>query len=384
MKKIPYAHQYIDLSDINAVRRAVASDWLTQGPRVKEFEEVLCGYTGAKYAVAVSSGTAALHLAMMALEIGRGDETVTSPITFSASANCAAYVGAVPRFADIDDNTCHIDIEKLRYLLRDSRRSNKVKVVVPVHFTGSVSDIAAIRDICDKNGIKIVEDAAHAVGSTYKTGGKWVKVGSCRHSDVTIFSFHPIKNITTGEGGAVLTNDKKIYEKVSRLRHHGICRPENGPKWFYDIPQIGFNYRITDFQCALGMSQMKKIDKMIKIRREIVDTYNNAFSGVEEIRLPHEIKNTRTAYHLYVIRIPAGARNRLYDYLMRKGILTQVNYIPVHLLTYYKKSFGYHMGDFPVAEKYFSECLSLPLYAGLSGQDQKRVIKEIKRFFGYE
>lgn len=382
MKTIPYAHQYIDRADIDSVRRAIKSDWLTQGPKVKEFEDVLCGYTGAKYAVSLSSGTAALHLAMMALGIGRGDEIVTSPITFSASANCAVYVGAIPRFADIDDATCHLDITKLRDILKVPSKRRRVKAIVPVHFMGTVVDIAEIKKLCDKYGIKIAEDAAHALGARYKSGKVWLKAGNCRHSDITIFSFHPIKHITTGEGGAILTNNKNIYESALRLRHHGICRHEGQPKWSYDIPQLGFNYRITDFQCALGISQMKKLDKMVKERRELVGSYNDAFRPINAIRLPYERNDTRASYHLYVIRVPAGRRNGLYDYLRGKDILTQVNYIPVHLLSYYMDRFGYGRGDFPAAEKYFDECLSLPLYAGLSGQDQKRVIKETIRFLG--
>lgn len=384
MRNISYGRHFIDRNDIKAVASVLKSDWLTQGPKVKEFEDALCGYTGAKYAVGVSSGTAALHLAMMALGIGRGDETITSPITFSASANCAVYVGAIPRFVDIDDVTYHLDIIKLKELLKVPSQRRRVKVVVPVHFMGMVIDIAGIRKICDKYGIKIVEDAAHALGSEYKVGREWFKVGSSRHSDITIFSFHPIKHITTGEGGAILTNNKKIYEWALRLRHHGIYRPSDQPKWFYDIPQIGFNYRITDFQCALGISQMKKLDKMVKVRRELVGSYNDAFSPIEEIRLPYEATCTKASYHLYVIRVPARKRNGLYDYLRSKNIFTQLNYVPVHLLSYYMDRFGYRRGDFPVAEKYFDECLSLPLYAGLSKQDQKKVIGETIRFLSHE
>ena len=384
MKHISYGRQFIDRSDIKAVIAALKSDWLTQGPKVKEFENALCKYTGAKYTVAVSSGTAALHLSMIALGIGRGDDTITSPITFSASANCALYVGATPKFVDIDDTTYHLDIEKLRDFLKIQSRRKRVKAVIPVHFMGTVIDIAEIKKICDRYGIKIVEDAAHALGSEYKTSRERLKVGSSRHSDMTIFSFHPIKNITTGEGGAVLTNTKKIYESVLRLRHHGISRPKNQAKWFYDIPQIGFNYRITDFQCALGISQMKKLDKMIEARRELVSFYNGAFGSMEEIRLPYEAANTKAAYHLYIIRVPARQRNRLYDYLRSRGIFTQLNYIPVHLFSYYRNKFGYGRGDFPIAEKYFDECLSLPLHAGLRKKYQKKVIDETIKFLSHE
>ncbi|MFH0840002.1 MAG: UDP-4-amino-4,6-dideoxy-N-acetyl-beta-L-altrosamine transaminase [Candidatus Omnitrophota bacterium] len=384
MKKILYAHQYIDSADIDSVHMALKSDWLTQGPKIKEFEDVLYNYAGAKYAVAVSSGTAALHLAMMALGIGKGDEIITSPITFSASANCAVYVGATPRFVDIDDATYHLDIKKLKDFLKVPSHRKKVKAIIPVDFMGTVIDTPAIMKVCDKYGIYIVEDAAHALGAEYRYNKEWLKVGSCRHCDITILSFHPIKHITTGEGGAILTNNKDVCEAALRFRHHGICRVKNKPKWMYDIPQPGFNYRITDFQCALGISQMKKLDKMVNVRRRLVGSYNDAFSLIEEIRLPYEAKDTKASYHLYTIRVPAARRNRLYDYLRGKGILTQVNYIPVHLLSYYKKNFGYKRGDFPVAERYFDECLSLPLHVGLSRQDQKKVIDETIRFFRNE
>ncbi len=384
MRPIPYGHQYIDSSDIDRVVKALKSDWLTQGPKVKEFEDSLCKYAGAKYAAAVSSGTAALHLAMMALNIGHGDDIITSPVTFSASANCAVYVGAAPRFVDIDDSTYHLDVEKLKTLLISSSMRKKIKAIIPVHFMGTVSDVAAIKKIADKYGIKIVEDAAHALGSEYTVNNKRLKVGSSRHSDMTIFSFHPTKTITTGEGGAILTNDRKIYDAVLRFRHHGIFRVAGRQKWFYDVSAVGFNYRITDIQCSLGVSQMKKLDKMAAMRRKIVSVYNDAFADVEEIRVPHERPGQKAAFHLYVIRVPEAGRGNLYDYLRMKGISTQVNYIPVHMLSYYKNTFGYKMGAFPVAEQYFRECLSLPLYAGLSAKDQDRVIKEIKRFFTNE
>jgi dTDP-4-amino-4,6-dideoxygalactose transaminase len=318
---------------------------------------------------------------MMALGVGQNDETVTSPITFSASANCALYVGAIPKFVDINDTAYHLDVEKLKDFLKKPSERRRVKAVIPVHFMGTVSDVRAIKNICDKYRIKIVEDAAHALGAECKCGNKWLKVGHSGHSDITIFSFHPIKHITTGEGGAVLTNNKDIYERALRLRHHGIFRSDNWPRWRYDISEIGFNYRITDFQCALGISQMKRLNKMVDKRRRLVRRYNHAFSGISEIRLPQERKGTRASYHLYVIRVPADKRNLLYDHLRGKGILTQVNYIPVHLLSFYKKAFGYKEGDFPVAERYYKECLSLPLYPGLSERDQARVINEVRRFF---
>lgn len=381
MKFIPYAHQFIDKADIKQVIRVLKSDYLTQGPEVRNFEQALCKYTGAKYAVAVSSGTAALHLAVLSLNIKQGNEILTSPITFSASANCALYVGARPLFIDIDDKTYHLDIDKLEDYLKMPSKRRLVKVVIPIHFMGTVIDTVRIHKICARYGIKIIEDAAHALGAKYKYKDSWLPVGCCKHSDIAIFSFHPIKHITTGEGGMILTNDKNIYERALRLRHHGIVKNKKRPFLGYDIAQIGFNYRITDFQSALGISQLKKINRVVKERRGMVKTYNDHFSQLEEIRLPYERPDAYASYHLYVIRAQANKRNRLSDYLRNNAILTQINYVPVHLLSYYRKRFGFKQGDFPVAERYFSECLSLPLYFGLSKKEQKYVIKKVCRFF---
>lgn len=381
MSKIPYAHQAIDQKDIRAAVKALGSNWLTQGPKVKAFELALCKYTGARYALATSSGTSALHLSMLALGVGRGDESLTSPITFSASANCALYVGARPRFIDIDSRTYHLDVAKLKDFLKSPSKRRRIKVVVPVHFMGTVSEIGEIREICNKYGIKLIEDAAHALGAKYKYSGNWAKVGSCKHSDISIFSFHPIKHITTGEGGALLTNNKAIYEKALRLRHHGIIKGGSRLGWSYDIPEIGFNYRITDFQCALGISQLKKLDKMVRERRQLVQTYNHYFSKIEEAKLPFERPDSYSSYHLYVIRVPKNKRDKLYNYLKKNDILTQVNYIPVHLLSFYRAKLGHRAGDFPLSESYFKQCLSLPLYAGLPKAKQLKIIREVTNFF---
>jgi len=391
MRIIPYSHQSIRSDDIKEVVKALKSDWITQGPKIREFEEALSKYTGAKYAIAVSSGTAALHLSMLALDVGKQDKLLTSPITFSASANCALYVGAKPEFIDIDDRAYHLDINRLESFLKVPSNRHGIKVVVPVHFMGTVIDIIKIKEICDKYGIKIVEDAAHALGAKYKFRNKWVKVGSCKHSDITIFSFHPIKHITTGEGGAILTNSKRIYESLLRLRHHGIIkglrptspllRKFSENYWFYDIPHFGFNYRITDFQCSLGISQLKKLDSLVQVRRNLVQVYNRSLSEIDQIKVPYERDGTYASYHLYVIRVPANKRNDLYNYLRENHIYTQVSYIPIHLLTYYQENFGYKDGDFPIAEKYFRECLSLPLYPDLSKTDHCRIISKVKRFF---
>jgi len=383
MQTIPYARQAVDKDDIRAVKEALKSDWLTQGPGVRAFENALCQYTKAKYAVAVSNGTAALHLSMMVLGVGVNDKVLTSPITFSASANCAVYVGARPGFIDIDSKTYHLDVEKLKEFLRIPSNRKRVKVVIVVHFMGTVSDIESIKKICDKYGIKVVEDAAHALGAKYRLKNKssWAKIGSCKYSDVTIFSFHSIKHITTGEGGVLLTNNKNIYQKALKLRHHGVVKNSSKPGWFYDISELGFNYRITDFQCSLGLSQLKKLDVMVLERRRLVATYNQHFSKIEEVKLPYERPDSYASYHLYILRLPDKKRDKLYNYLRKSNILTQVNYIPVHLLTYYRKKLGYRLGDFPVAENYFKECLSLPLYVGLSRTNQRKVIKTINKFF---
>lgn len=376
---IPYGHQNIDKADITEVAKALKSDWLTQGPKVEEFEDALAAYTGAKYCVAISSGTAALHLLMLSLGVKSGDKVITSPITFSASANCALYVNASPSFVDIDDSTYHMDIEKFKDFLKTPSKRKHVKAVIPVHLMGTVVDVNLVSSICDKYGISIIEDAAHALGAEYKRKDNWIRVGSCKDSDAAIFSFHPIKQITTGEGGAVLTNNKKIYEAAKRLRHHGIVKSKN--TWVYDIPEPGFNYRITDFQSALGISQLKKIDKIVSERKRLVKTYTDNLSEIKGIRFPCVGKDMHPSYHLFVIRVSSHKRSKLYHYLKSKGISTQINYLPVHLFSYYRKTFGYKKGDFPVAENYGKECLSLPLYVGLTKDKQFKVIDAIRRFF---
>jgi len=377
---IPYGHQNINQQDIQAVIKALRSDWLTQGPTVERFEQALCRYTGAKYAVAVSSGTAALHLAISALKLPAGSGVVSSPITFSATLNSALYCGLKPFMVDMDDATYQMDCDELEKMLTQKKYAGKIRAVIVVHFMGALVDVVRVARICRKHKISVIEDAAHAIGASYQTQRKWVKVGGCRYSKMTIFSFHPIKNMTTGEGGAVLTNDAKLYETVKRLRHHGIVKSGKGPAWAYDIPELGYNYRITDLQCALGLSQLKRLNAMIKERGRLVSCYDRLFADVESVRIPPREKGQRPAYHIYVIRVAARKRNALYDFLRRAGIMTQVNYIPVHLLSLYRKQ-GWKKGDYPRAEKYASECLSLPLFCGLKKTQQKKIVDTIKRFF---
>ncbi len=394
IRTIPYGRQSINVLDVRAVQQALSSDWLTQGPRVGEFEEALASYTGARYCVVLSNGTAALHAALWAIGIRSGDEVVTSPITFAASANAAVYVGAHPKFVDIDKQTYHMDLDQLEKCLSQPAWVKKVKVIIPVHYMGTVVDMPRLRRICKKKDIKILEDAAHALGAAYTYKGKNFKVGSAAHSDAVMLSFHPIKQMTTGEGGAVLTNDKTLYENLLRLRHHGIVKgagtasvalkPYAKEPWFYDIPEVGYNFRLTDMQSALGLSQLKRLDRFVNERRKLVKKYNEAFQALKQVILPCEREGSLGSYHLYPIRVPANRRSDLHIYLKRQGIATQVNYIPVHLLTAYQRLLGHRWGDFPVAEQFFQETLSLPLFVGLTHQQQNKIIKSVKAFFAHE
>ena len=409
---IPYGRQCIDEDDIQAVIAVLQSDWLTQGPHIEEFEKALANYCGAKYAVAVSSGTAALHLACLAAEIGPGDEVITSPITFAASANCALYVGAKPVFVDIDPDTICLDPDKLEEYLTDKDKTQKTvpvpkpKVVIPVHFGGHPCDMETIRKIADEHNLIVIEDACHALGSEWKdTRGRWQKAGSCSHSEMTVFSFHPVKHITTGEGGAILTNNSELYERLLLLRNHGITKnsdkfinkdmaytyvdklssqsnlPLQINPWYYEMQMPGYNYRITDIQSALGLAQLGKVDGFIKRRREIVSEYNNMFSGIKGISIPEERPHARSSYHLYVLQVDferiGKTRTQVMNELKEKGIGTQVHYIPVHFQPYYQKMYGYKQGDYPFAEAYYSRALSIPLYPSLKKHEIEKVIQSI-------
>jgi len=390
MKMIPYSHQTIDSQDIKEVAKVLRSGWITQGPKIKEFEAALCKYTGAKYAVAVSSGTAALHISCLAAGIEKNDEVITSPITFAASANSIIYCGARPVFADVEPDTANIDPREIR-----KKITKRTKAIIPVHFAGNPCDLKEINKIAKKNKLIVIEDAAHALGAKYRSSGKWVKVGSGRHSDMTIFSFHPLKSITTGEGGAILTNNKDFYRKLLLLRNHGITKEKNMFKaknkktigsWYYEMQDLGFNYRITDFQCALGISQLKRIDKFISKRRGIVKIYNKELSKIDNIELPVQKRDVKSAWHLYQIRLKTktntnAKRKKVFDYLRKKGIGVQVHYIPVYLQPFYQK-LGYKKGLCPKAEIFYQRTISLPLYPRLKSPEIKKIVSAIKDITG--
>mgnify|MGYP006281198899 CR=1 FL=1 len=376
---IPYGRQWIDEYDRAAVDRVLTSDYLTTGPEIGAFEAELASYTGARYAVAVSSATAGLHLALAALDLPTGSSGITSPNTFVATPNSLVYNGLVPKFADIDPLTYNLSAEAIGEAM-DSETS----VLLPVHFAGRACDMAAISKIASARGVRIVEDAAHAIGSRYPDGSM---VGSCRFSDMTVFSFHPVKTMTTGEGGAVTTNDKRLYQRLLDLRSHGITRDRSrlerdpGP-WYYEMHSLGYNYRMTDIQAALGRSQLSKLELFVTRRRELVRQYNRELSGISWLVTPDNSGNEFTSFHLYVTKFDWDglglARKDVMAQLRSRGIGTQVLYIPVHTQPYYRESLGFALGDFPVAEAYYQATLALPLYAAMSDDDQYRVVSAIR------
>ena len=369
-KSIPYARQSIDDDDIQAVVDVLKSDWLTTGPKVAEFEKALADYVGARYAVAVSNGTAALHVACMAAGIGESDEVITSPMTFLASANCVLYCGGKPVFADIDPRTLCVSAAEI-----EKQVSPRTKALIPVHFAGHPCDMDAVAAIATQNDLVLIEDAAHALGAVY--GDR--KVGCCDRSDMAILSFHPVKHIAAGEGGAVLTNREDLYSKLLLLRNHGMTRdPEamsrhEGP-WYYEQQCLGYNYRITDIQCALGLSQMKRLDGFLTRRREIAAMYNELLSPVEQLILPHEDENCRSAWHLYTVQLEsADRRKHVFTKLREAGIGVQVHYIPVYLQPYYRR-LGYPAGLCPSAEDYYSRTITLPLFPAMTDADVEQVV----------
>lgn len=369
---IPYGRQTIDEDDINAVIDVLKSDYLTTGPKIAEFEQAVASYTGAKYAVAISNGTSALHAACFAAGIGQGDEVITTPLTFAASANCVLYCGGTPVFADVDPYTYNIDPKDIRKKITD-----KTKAIIAVHLAGQPCDMDEIHSIAQEHNLIVIEDGAHALGSVYK--GK--KVGCL--SDMTTFSFHPVKPITTGEGGMIMTDNEELYKRLVLFRSHGITRDNSmmtrneGP-WFYQQLDLGYNYRITDIQCALGCSQMRKLDKFLKRRRELVERYNNAFIECDNIVTPYQLPDTQSGWHLYIVQVKKHDRKQVFETLRDKGIGVNVHYIPVYMHPYYQEH-GYKDVHCVNAEEIYSHIISLPLYPGLTDEQQDYVIDTLKQ-----
>jgi perosamine synthetase len=374
---LSYGHQWIDDEDIISVIEALKGDWITQGPKIDEFEKKVAEYCGAKYGVAVANGTAALHAACAIAGISPGDEAITSPITFAATANAVVYCGGKPVFADIREDTLNIDPDEIR-----GKLSPRTKAILPIDFAGHPADMDEINDIARERGLVVIEDAAHALGAEYK--GR--RIGSL--ADMTVLSFHPVKHITTGEGGMVLTDNKDFYEKLRVFRHHGIVKnmPDKG-LWYYEIDSPGYNYRLTDFQCALGISQLKKLDRFIERRREIVKKYNEAFTGIAALILPVEKPYVKAVYHVYIIQLREEklktGRKEIFEAFRAENIGVNVHYIPVHLHPYYKRVFGHNEGDFPRAEKYYNRAITLPVFPGMSDKDIKDVIEGVNKVINY-
>ena len=381
---IPYGRQTISQEDIDAVVAVLNSDWLTQGPAIEKFERGVAEYCGAKYAVAVNSATSALHIACLAAGLGKEGLLWTSPNTFVASANCGLYCGAGVDFVDIDPRTSNLSVANLRNKLEAAERTgNLPSVVIPVHFAGQSCEMSEIAALAQRYGFTVIEDASHAIGGRYLQEA----IGNCRYSDMTIFSFHPVKIITTGEGGMVLTNRQDLYEKLVRLRSHGITRDpalmvseSHGP-WYYQQIELGFNYRMTDLQAALGASQLRRLDEFVARRHHLAKRYNEAFKDLP-LTLPWQHPDTYSAFHLYVIRLKLDAvavsHRQAFEALRQQGILVNLHYIPVHTQPYYN-NMGFQYGDFPEAEQYYREAISLPLYYDLSEADQNRIIDVVRK-----
>lgn len=380
-KKIGYGHQYIDDADIQAVVDVLKSDYLTCGPKIDEAEAKLCEITGAKHAVLIANGTAALHAAMFSAGVSLGDEVITTPITFAASANCALYCGAKPVFADINPETYNIDPYSIEKCITE-----KTKAVVAVDFTGQAVEIGKIRTICEKNNLLFIEDAAHSLGTKYN--GK--PVGNL--ADMTEFSFHPVKTCTAGEGGAITTNDDKLYKKLVFFRTHGITRVQDWMDkkseggWYYQQVTLGYNYRMTDMQAALLSSQLDKLGMFVARRKELVKRYNEAFASVPEITVQKEIPESDTVRHLYIIQLNIEmlkcGRREVFDALQAEGVGVNVHYIPVYSFPYYQ-NLGYRLGSCPNAERLYERIISIPLYYGLTDEQQDRVIEAVKKVIDY-
>jgi len=386
---IPYGRQNISQEDIDAVVEVLKSDYITQGPVVPEFEKVVANYCGAKYAVAVNSATSALHIACLALGVGQGDLVWTSPVTFVASANCARYCGADVDFVDIDPRTHNMSIACLTEKLEHAQRNGRLpKVVIPVHLAGQSCEMEAIHTLSVKYGFRIIEDASHAIGGSYK--GE--KVGNGRYSDITVFSFHPVKIITTGEGGMAVTNDPALVKRMARLRSHGITRhpsemtrPPDG-SWYYQQIELGFNYRMTDIQAALGISQIRRLDEFVAERHAISNRYEDLIQDAR-ITLPWQHPDSSSSRHLYVIRLPIGAlnagRREVFERMRAEGVGVNLHYIPVYRHPYYERM-GFRFEDFPESELYYAEAITLPIYPGLNSEQQGEVVRRLLMPAGYQ
>ena len=380
MRPIPYGRQQILEEDIEAVVNVLRSDYLTQGPKVQEFEEAFAAYIGCRYAVAVANGTAALHLSTLALGVEKNARVLTTPITFSASSNCVLYCGGTPEFVDIDSRTFTIDLDLVEKKLSESS-DNYYQGIIPIDFAGMPVDLERLKQIAQKYNLWILEDACHAPGAHFdtKTGARHY-CGDGSLADLAIFSFHPVKHIATGEGGMITTNSEQLYEKLKVLRTHGITKDplrmeKNDGGWYYEMVELGFNYRLSDIQSALGISQLRRATSNLELRRTLAARYNKAF---EDLPLTVQFQGEGHAYHLYVILV--DRRKELYELLKSKGIFSQVHYIPVHLLPFYQKM-GWKLGDFPKAEYYYERCLSLPLFPQLSFSEQDLVIECVRSHY---
>jgi UDP-4-amino-4,6-dideoxy-N-acetyl-beta-L-altrosamine transaminase len=390
---IPYGKQNITEEDIRAVSLALQDDYLTQGPKILEFEKAFANYICCKYAVAVANGTAALHLCALALDVEEGQKVITSPITFAASSNCIRYCGGDVQFADIDPKTYLIDIEKVKTLLESSPKGTYNGLVV-IDFAGRPADLESFRQLADEYNLWIIEDACHAPGGYFMdSNGAKQKCGNGQFADLAIFSFHPVKHIACGEGGMITTNDEKLYNKLLKLRTHGITKNNNEytnsvelaggnesgefPGWYMEMQELGYNYRITDFQAALGLSQLSRADQGLARRREIAHNYEKAFADKQYIKGQSGFHENH-AYHLYIIE--AEDRLGLYNYLKDHQIYAQIHYVPTHLMPYYQQ-FGWKEGDMPFSEEYYKHCISLPMFPTLTSEEQQYVINTIDNYY---
>lgn len=378
---IPYGKQNISDADIASVVAVLQSDHLTQGSRVPQFEQAMADYCGAQHAIAVNSATSALHIACLALGLQANDTVWTTPITFVASANCALYCGAKVDFVDIDPQTFNISIKHLREKLAIAQRQQQLpKILIAVHLCGEPCDMRALKQLSNEYGFHLIEDASHAIGARYLSG----QVGNCEYSDITVFSFHPVKIITTAEGGLATTNQADLVKKMAQLRSHGITREtadmhgESDGAWYYQQIDLGYNYRMTELQAALGLSQLTRLDQFIARRQQLAAQYDDLLQDLPLIR-PFRQPENQSALHLYPIQVAAEKRKQIFDYLRENGIGVNVHYIPVHTQPYYQQRFGFAHGDFPNAEHYYARSISLPLYFDLSDDEQKQVVNTLKR-----